>query len=102
MGTLTPAKESILSRSEAETGTVVEGRTRRGRPCRLIDRTETLSRATLEDLLAELIDQDQFGALGLSEGDVLSLDAPRFTHIQLEGRLYRFFLYRYHAVIDTF
>ena len=91
-----------MSRSETETGITVEGRTRRGRPCRLIDRTGTLSRETLESLLADLVEQDQFGALGLSEGEVLSLDAPRFTHIQLEGRLYRFFLYRYHAVIETF
>ncbi len=101
MGAETWFKEPTLSRSETEKCATVEGRSRRGRPCRLIDRTGILSREILESLFAELVEQDQFGALGLSEGEVLSLDAPRFTHTQLEGRLYRFF-YRYHPVIETF
>ncbi len=81
---------------------VVEGRTRRGRPCRLIDNTGTLRPETLQALLDDLVAQDQFGALGVADGGVLALDKPRFTHIQLEGRLYRLLLFRYHACIEAF
>ena len=83
-------------------GLTVEGTTRRGRPCRLSDHTGTLSRETLESLLQDLIEQEQFGVLGLTQGEALSLDNPRFTHVQLEGRLYRLLVFRYHAVIEEF
>ncbi|GEM_PF-6672919 len=83
-------------------GITVEGVTRRGRRCHLSDHTATLSRDTLESLLQDLIEQDQFGMLGLTQGETLSLDNPRFTHVQLEGRLYRLLVFRYHAVIEEF
>ncbi len=80
----------------------VEGLTRRGRPCHLTDKTATLSPETLESLLQDLIDQEQFGVLGVTQGDTLSLGAPRFSHIQLEGRLYRLLVFRHHATIEEF
>jgi len=85
-------------------GHVVEGRTTRGRRCRLADCSgDRLPREELERLLAELIATGAFGFRAVSEdGAVLRLDRPDFAHIQIAGRLYRLIVERDDARIEPF
>ncbi|NIR59376.1 MAG: hypothetical protein GWO02_07570 [Gammaproteobacteria bacterium] len=83
---------------------VVEGETRSGKPCRVIDNTGTVRRAELEQLLHTLVAEGHFGLTGLSAsgGQTIKLGEPRFTHIQFGESLYRLLLFPYEAVIERF
>jgi len=85
-------------------GHEVEGRTARGRPCRLADCSgDMLPREELERLLADLIATDAFGFRAVSEdGTAIRLDRPDFAHAQIAGRLYRLIVERYSARIERF
>ena len=87
-----------------DAGWVVEGRTTRGRPCRLADGSgDMLPRVELERLLADLIANDAFGFRAVSaDGTAARLDRPDFAHIQIAGRLYRLIVARYSARIERF
>ncbi len=83
----------------------VEGATRRGRPCALVDNTgDALPRAELESLLADLVAADAFGfrAASAAGGDTLDLDAPQAAHVQIAGRLYRLLVHRFEARLEPF
>jgi hypothetical protein len=90
--------------SREAAGFVVEGRTARGRPCRLADRSgDGLPRQELERLLAELIAARAFGFRAVSEnGAAVRLHRPDFAHVQIAGRLYRLIVERYHARLERF
>lgn len=83
---------------------VVDGMTKRGKRCRLVDITTSVDRAELVGLLNDLIEQDCFGIRGMSAaGDnAVTLGAPSFTHVQLGGRLYRLLLLPYEARLERF
>jgi hypothetical protein len=82
---------------------ILEGRTLRGRPCRIVDNTATVDRSELHELLQSLIAQDRFRMGGRSSGDnTIAIGAPEFGHIQLGGRLYRLILFPYEARIERF
>jgi hypothetical protein len=85
-------------------GLVVEGRTARGRTCRLADRSgDRLSREELERLLGELIRAEAFGFRALSEdGTAARIDRGALAHVQIAGRLYRLIVERYVARIERF
>jgi hypothetical protein len=83
----------------------LQGVTRRGRPCTLVDNTgEHLPGDELQAILDALIDQEQFGfALTTAAGGAtLDLARPETAHVQIAGRLYRMFLHRYTARIEPF
>ena len=82
---------------------VIEASNSRGKTCQLIDNTGTIDPKELNELLAELIQANQFGINALSSTDgVLNLDKPRLSHIQLGDNLYRLVLLRYQAIIENF
>lgn len=85
-------------------GHVVEGRTPRGRPCRLADCSgDGLPREELEGLLADLIATDAFGFRAVSKDGVsVRLDRRDFAHVQIAGRLYRLIVERDLARIERF
>ncbi|EGQ62060.1 hypothetical protein GGI1_10580, partial [Acidithiobacillus sp. GGI-221] len=57
---------------------IVEGMTKRGKPCRLIDNTASAPREELVALLNDLIEQEHFGPSGLSVAGVTrSASVPR-------------------------
>ena len=87
-----------------DAGIAVEGRTARGKVCRLIDGSgDGLAREELERLLAELVANDAFGFKAMSaDGAAARLDRPEFAHVQIAGRLYRLIVERYVARIDRF
>ena len=87
-----------------DAGLTVEGRTARGRQCRLVDISgDGLPRAELDRLLADLIASDAFGFRATSaDGRAVRLDRPEFAHVQIAGRLYRLIVERYSARIERF
>ena len=88
----------------SEHALIVEGATRGGRSCRVIDNTGTVERAVLEELLSDLLEAKRFGLTGLSAtgASTIRLGAPEFTHIQLDGQLYRLILFPYEARLEAF
>ncbi|MFP4080122.1 MAG: hypothetical protein ACLFTM_05745 [Ectothiorhodospira sp.] len=93
------------SRADPRDGaTVVESKTPSGRPCRLTDRTATLPREVLAGFLEELIAGGHMGftAISAPSSGAIRLDEPRFTHVQLEGRLYRLLLRPGEARLERF
>jgi len=71
--------------------------------CVLYDNTGSISTKELEDLLAQLIKDKHFGINALSSSDgIIYLDKPKLSHIQINDNLYRLYLYRYHAIIESF
>lgn len=82
----------------------VEGRTARGRPCRLVDCSgDGLPQHELERLLAELIAANVFGFRARSaDGTAARIDSPELAHVQIAGRLYRLIVERYAARIERF
>lgn len=87
-----------------DAGLTVEGRTARGRPCRLVDVSgDALPRAEMERLLADLIANDAFGFRATSaDGKAARIDRPELGHVQIAGRLYRLIVERYSARIERF
>lgn len=83
----------------------VEGMTRGGKPCVLLDNTgDRLPLAELKDILQGLIEQEAFGfkVLSPSGGATLDLDRRECAHIQIGDRLYRLLIYRLEARIELF
>lgn len=82
----------------------IEGIAHNGKSCRVVDNTGKVPREELERLLAELIAQRRFGLSGrsLAGGDSIRIGEPEFTHIQLNGELYRLILLPYEARIEVF
>jgi hypothetical protein len=83
----------------------LEGRTRRGRTCELIDNSGAgLAEADLRKILDALIAQDRFGLTLTSPagGSTLNLDQSDAGHIQIGGRLFRLLVRRYTARIEPF
>jgi len=83
---------------------IIEGLTKSGKPCRVVDNTASVERAELAGLLADLIEQDRFGIRGMSAAgeNTVTLGAPVFTHIQLGGEIYRLLVLPYEARIEHF
>ena len=83
---------------------IVEGRTRRGKACRVVDNTGTVALEELQNLLQDLIEQDQFQPLGLSMtgGNTIQIGAPQTAHVQLGSDLYRLIVVDYEARIEGF
>ena len=85
--------------------TRLEGRTRRGRACELIDNSGAgLAEADLREILDALIAQDRFGLALTSPagGSTLDLDRSEAGHIQIGDRLFRLLVHRYTARIEPF
>lgn len=83
----------------------IEGTTRRGKPCELIDNTGAqLPEAELRSVLDSLIVADAFGfhALSAGGGSTIDLERRESAHIQIGGQLYRLLVYRYVARIEPF
>ena len=83
----------------------VQGATRRGKPCELVDNTgESLPRAELEAILAALIAEDAFGfrVASAKGGHTLDLERRESAHVQIGEKLYRLLVYRYQARIEPF
>lgn len=83
----------------------LQGVTRRGRPCELVDNTGAgLPADELQAILDALIDQDRFGFVvsTAAGGATLDLARPESGHVQIAGRLYRMFVHRYAARIEPF
>ena len=84
-------------------GLRVEGRTRRGRPCALVDRTgDDLAGPELERLLAELVASDAFGFQATGNAGGIPLDQARFAHVQIGERLYRLIVEQANARLEPF
>jgi len=84
-------------------GLRVESRTRRGRPCALVDRTgDDLARTELERLLAELIATDAFGFQATGDAGGIPLGQARFAHVQIGDRLYRLIVEQANARLERF
>ncbi|MFN4263762.1 MAG: hypothetical protein ACK4IT_09195 [Thioalkalivibrionaceae bacterium] len=83
---------------------IVEGVTRSGKPCRVVDDTGTIAREELESFLAHLIAEDQFGLKLISAvgSNALKLGEPQFTHVQFGDSLYRLLLFPYEARLQGF
>ncbi|MDD3761069.1 MAG: hypothetical protein PHO57_09605 [Acidithiobacillus sp.] len=83
---------------------VVEGQTRRGKPCRVVDNTGTVAEAELRNLLNELIEQDHFQPLGLSMAgeNSIRIGGPQTAHVQLGDDLFRLIVLDYEARIEGF
>lgn len=81
----------------------VEGRSKRGRKCTLVDRTgDAIARAELERLLEELIGADAFGFRVTGDAARIALDQPRFAHVQVGESLYRLIVERSSARLERF
>jgi len=83
----------------------LEGRTRRGRRCELIDNSGAgLAEADLREVLEALIAEDRFGLAlaSRSGGSTLDLEHREAGHIQIGGRLFRLLVRRYTARIEPF
>lgn len=89
--------------SLSDNAIVVQGETLSGKPCRIVDNTGTISEAELRQLLEQLVEQNEFGIKGLSDGQgIMKLGEPRLAHIQIEGDLYRLVLLPYEARIEKY
>jgi len=74
-----------------------------GKACQLYDNTASIPAPELESLLAQLVADKHFGINALSSSDgIINLDKPKLSHIQIKDDLYRLYLYRYHAIIESF
>lgn len=82
--------------------TAIEGVAHNGKPCRILDTTASVPQHELHQLLEALIRERQFGTRFSGGSGGVSVDAPRFSHIQLNGELYRLLLFRYEARIEKF
>jgi hypothetical protein len=81
----------------------VRGRTARGRPCELVNRTgDALPRPELERLLAELVAARAFEFQARGGGEGVALGRPQFAHVQVAGRLYRLIVERRAARLEPF
>ena len=83
----------------------LEGRTRRGRQCELIDNSGAgLAEKDLREILDALIAQDRFGLALTSPagGSTLDLAQSEAGHIQIGDRLFRLLVRRYTARIEPF
>lgn len=83
----------------------LDGITRGGRPCALIDNTgRALPHAELQALLDALIEADSFGfsVLSAKGGSTLSLDRRESAHVQIAGDLFRLLVHRYEARVEPF
>lgn len=83
---------------------ILDGVAHNGKPCRIVDNTGRVSRAELQSLLQQLIADRHFGLGGLSAAgsNAIRLGAPEFTHVQLDGEVYRLILLPYEARIEPF
>lgn len=83
---------------------IVDGQAHNGRFCRVVDNTGTVDRRVLEALLADLVSARRFGLSGLSAGgaSTIRLGAPEFSHVQLDGEVYRLILFPYEARLEAF
>jgi len=84
-------------------GLRVEGRSARGRPCALHDRTgDAISQLELERLLAQLIEADVFGFQATGDAAGIPLAQARYAHVQIGERLYRLIVGRDSARLERF
>ncbi|MDX5936546.1 hypothetical protein [Acidithiobacillus thiooxidans] len=83
---------------------IIEGKTKRGKPCKIIDNTCQVPRQELQALLDDLIEQEHFGPSGLSMagGNSIRIGAPQSAHVQLGNDIYRMILVDYEARIEVF
>ncbi|CDQ09152.1 conserved protein of unknown function [Acidithiobacillus ferrivorans] len=83
---------------------ILEGKTKRGKPCRVIDNTVSIPREDLADLLNDLIEQEHFGPSGLSMAgsNTISIGAPQSAHVQLGENIYRMIVVAYEARLEEF
>ncbi len=83
---------------------ILEGMTKRGKPCRLIDNTVSAPREELAALLNDLIEQEHFGPSGLSMAgsNTISIGTPQSAHVQLGENIYRMIVVDYAARLETF
>ena len=83
---------------------ILEGMTKRGKPCRLIDNTVSAPREELAALLNDLIEQEHFGPSGLSMAgsNTISIGTPQSAHVQLGGNIYRMIVVDYAARLEVF
>lgn len=83
---------------------IVESVAHNGKPCRLVDNTGTIERAELERLLAELVNERQFGlrAMSAKGANTIRFGEPEFTHMQFGDRIYRLLLFPYEARLEAF
>ena len=81
----------------------VSGTNHNDKKCELFDNTCSIPQQELKVLLAQLIADKHFGINALSASDgIIYLDKPKLSHIQIKDDLYRLYLYRYHAIIESF
>jgi hypothetical protein len=87
-----------------EDARIIEGQTKRGKHCKVIDNTVTVPDADLQALLNDLIDQEHFGPSGLSMagGNTISIGVPQSAHVQLGDNIYRMIVVGYEARIEEF
>lgn len=83
---------------------ILEGMTKRGKPCRLIDNTVSAPREELAALLNDLIEQEHFGPSGLSMAgsNTISIGTPQSAHVQLGENIYRMIVVDYAARLEAF
>ena len=83
---------------------ILEGMTKRGKPCRLIDNTVSAPREELAALLNDLIEQEHFGPSGLSMAgsNTISIGTPQSAHVQLGENIYRMIVVDYAARLEVF
>ncbi len=83
---------------------ILEGMTKRGKPCRLIDNTVSAPREELAALLNDLIEQEHFGPSGLSMAgsNTINIGTPQSAHVQLGENIYRMIVVDYAARLETF
>ena len=83
---------------------ILEGMTKRGKPCRLIDNTVSAPREELAALLNDLIEQEHFGPSGLSMAgsNTISIGTPQSAHVQLGENIYRMIVVDYEARLEEF
>ena len=83
---------------------ILEGMTKRGKPCRLIDNTVSAPREELAALLNDLIEQEHFGPSGLSMAgsNTISIGTPQSAHVQLGENIYQMIVVDYAARLETF
>lgn len=83
--------------------TKVTSETHNHKKCELFDNTGAIPQQNMEELLAQLVADKHFGINALSASDgIIYLDKPKLSHIQIKDDLYRLYLYRYHAIIESF
>ncbi len=83
---------------------IIEGHAHNGKPCRIVDNTNSVDPTELRAVLDALIRDKKFGRGGLSVagGSTIALDRPTSSHIQFGEQLYRILLYPYEARIERF